>query len=63
METTNLDHPFDDEAMAELRDLTHRVEVLLDRVQASVVPSVREIGVEDFHRPTSLILEAIDFLN
>lgn len=63
METTNLDHPNDDELIAELRDLTNRIEGLLDRVRTNGFPPVDEFELSDFSYPSTFVDESAGFLN
>jgi hypothetical protein len=63
MEITNLENPIDDELMTELRDLAHKVEGLLDRVDPGRITSVCEVEPSEFRCLGVLIEGTADFLN
>jgi hypothetical protein len=63
MEITNLDNPIDDELIAELRDLTDRVEGLLDRVRTDRFPSLNKFDLGDLPYRITLLDESAGFLN
>lgn len=63
MEITNLENPIDDELMTELRDLTIRMEGLLNGVRTNRFPFVPEIELDGFRCLDILIEAPIDLLN
>ncbi len=63
MEITNLENPIDDELMTELRDLSFRMEGLLDGVRTNRFTSVQELDLSDFRCLDTLIEAPADLIN